>query len=430
MSEINSKQGRILICGTGSASHVMAALLGNQGNWQLNLLSLSQRGETLKRLMREGDICCQELSVSEAERLKRSGYVKVGGLPELPLFVGEADVILMAMPAFGHESYLSAIVSHLTQDTTLILMPAYGCADLLVQQQLKALPQAVPDNINLVLLEQLPWVCRTEQFGRLVNLLAHKQKVHCVAMSFNPQGNPITANSSAIAQTVSWLQSICRGHLVYNQQSDHRAALALSLFNPNAIMHSALMFGFYQCPDAMGYRREHFPARPLFYQQFSPGALEQMEALSQEVLAVKQMLLEKVPSLKESLVLVRSVYQWMNEAYQGYIQDSSTLASSLKSNLVTRSLLHPMIPDDKGGFKPDFHHRYLTEDIPYGILPLKGFAELVGTATPALDEILIWAQDILSTSWLQQGKLTEYAKSAPARTPQRFNINNLEELIS
>ena len=50
---------------------------------------------------------------------------------------------------------------------------------------------------------------------------------------------------------------------------------------------------------------------------------------------------------------------------------------------------------DSGQYVPDFSHRYLTEDVPMGLVVLRGVATIVGVNTPTMDEVLIWAQKIM-----------------------------------
>lgn len=417
----------ILVCGTGSAAHLMATLFSAQGLHSVSILSLSQRGEQFRLAMGHTGVECT--SSIGGKETKTIGFPKIIQSQDVPGQIQAADVIFMAMPAFAHESYLHAILPYLKPKTAIVLMPAYGCAELLVQQQIRQLSEEFPIELHLLLLEQLPWVCRTIEFGRSINLIAYKREINCVAMSFDRAANIVVPELDVTISTLELLKSIYQGKLHCNPANNPKSALAFSLFNPNAIMHAALMHGFYQCPSGGGYQRSHFTNQPRFYQEFSPEAVANMDALSHEVLAVKQDFLSKEPSLAPLLVSVRPIQVWMKEAYKGSIQNDATLESCLRTNRVTQTLLHPMQPDSQGGFKPNFQHRYMTEDIPYGLLPLKGFSTLTETATPMLDRILSWSQEILDTPWIQAGCLTEIAKKKPVRTPQRFGIDKFNKLI-
>ena len=51
--------------------------------------------------------------------------------------------------------------------------------------------------------------------------------------------------------------------------------------------------------------------------------------------------------------------------------------------------------------------RYFTEDIPYGLLLIKAFAELTETPTPAIDDVINWAQNIMGKRYIHNGRLVE-----------------------
>lgn len=55
-------------------------------------------------------------------------------------------------------------------------------------------------------------------------------------------------------------------------------------------------------------------------------------------------------------------------------------------------LVHPCIKGKDGKFRPNFASRYMTEDIPYGLLVMKGIAEVAGVETPKIDMVLNWSQ--------------------------------------
>lgn len=47
---------------------------------------------------------------------------------------------------------------------------------------------------------------------------------------------------------------------------------------------------------------------------------------------------------------------------------------------------------ENGRYAPDFTYRYLTEDVPHGLVAMKGIAELLSVPTPHFDKIIVWAQ--------------------------------------
>ena len=55
--------------------------------------------------------------------------------------------------------------------------------------------------------------------------------------------------------------------------------------------------------------------------------------------------------------------------------------------------------------RPDFKNRYFTEDLPCGMIVIRGIAELAGVATPMMDEIILWCQSHMGKEYLKDGKV-------------------------
>ena len=54
---------------------------------------------------------------------------------------------------------------------------------------------------------------------------------------------------------------------------------------------------------------------------------------------------------------------------------------------------------------PDFSHRYITEDVPYGLVVTRGVAELAGVPTPTIDRVVAWAQRVAGLSYLVEREI-------------------------
>lgn len=48
-----------------------------------------------------------------------------------------------------------------------------------------------------------------------------------------------------------------------------------------------------------------------------------------------------------------------------------------------------------GKFTIDYDYRYTQEDIPYGLVVMKGIAAIAGVATPNMDRVITWAQSVM-----------------------------------
>jgi hypothetical protein len=91
---------------------------------------------------------------------------------------------------------------------------------------------------------------------------------------------------------------------------------------------------------------------------------------------------------------------------------------------------------------PDFSHRYLTEDVPFGLVVLRGVAELTGVPTPTIDKIVLWAQNASGVRYLvpAQAELDQSEENTSnfilrgehvfrTRCPQRFGWFELNHFM-
>ena len=56
-------------------------------------------------------------------------------------------------------------------------------------------------------------------------------------------------------------------------------------------------------------------------------------------------------------------------------------------------------------FVPDFNNKYFTEDIPFGLIIIKYYAELNNVPTPHIDQLLSWAQQVMNKEYIVDGRL-------------------------
>lgn len=80
---------------------------------------------------------------------------------------------------------------------------------------------------------------------------------------------------------------------------------------------------------------------------------------------------------------------------------------------------------------PDLQSRYLSEDIPFGLVAIKGVATLLGMPTPAIDRVVIWAQRHLGREYVDPatGKLLDNEWVARSGAPQRCGAARAEDLL-
>jgi hypothetical protein len=82
-----------------------------------------------------------------------------------------------------------------------------------------------------------------------------------------------------------------------------------------------------------------------------------------------------------------------------------------------------------GYFLPDFQSRYLTEDVPYGLVVTRAIAQLAEVKMPIVDEVILTASKWMDKEYVVNGYLNG-KDIKETRIPQNYRIHCLEELIN
>ena len=326
------------------------------------------------------------------------------------------DLVLLALPAFAHDAYLNALAPWIEKSANahahrppcvLAAAVAQGGFDLAARNALQA--ARAHKTVVVAGLETLPWTCRARRRptgGHDVDIGGTKHEVD-VAISVHP----VTANATGDliehgARALDVLQCAVGENPLLVVASGF---LGVSMMNINALWHPALMYHRWKNWDG----RETFTEPPLLYEVACDEAGITISAMSIEVKAVIDALkAEFGDELVDDLHSVRTAHEWFVRSYgdQPGI-DTTSVATMLRTNPAYKGLTHQMKPVEEGvqsdvapRLVPDFKHRYLTEDMPYGLVVFRGVAELVGIPTPTIDTVISWAQTAAGKTYLAAAK--------------------------
>ena len=87
-----------------------------------------------------------------------------------------------------------------------------------------------------------------------------------------------------------------------------------------------------------------------------------------------------------------------------------------------------MVEVRPGKFVPNFQYRYLSEDVPFGLVATRALAEIAGVETPMIDEVIAWAQSVLQRAYLLGDALRgRDAEDLPI--PQNYGVSTVSDLI-
>ena len=389
----------ITVCGGGNGAHALIGALLLQGTVQRLRLYLPLDEERACFAAAVG----QEFRIRtpEGERSASTEKLEITGDPRE---AARSLLIVMVVPAFAHEPILSSLAPYLTESHIVVALPARSGLEFEAQE---ILGQGGPPPCTLVGFQTLPWACRVAEYGRIVLVYGTKRWIGMACLLGDRTEETAQMFGSLLGTEIHPLGSM----------------LALSLANPGQLIHPGIMYG------AFGGRiDEIFPreeAVPLFYRNVDGPTAELLSGMSEEVMRIKDRVEGQFPELDLSGVL--PLEEWLRRSYGAAIEDASSLVQMFRTNRAYQGLRLPVIRTD-GGFRVDLHARYLAEDVPFGLAVTKGVSQILGVATPRIDEVLEAVGRWLGKKYVSQGALAGQGLSE-TRAPQRFGIQTPGSLL-
>jgi len=399
---------RACVLGAGNSAHVTAGLVASLPDWECHVYAPRKDRAQLWRdgITRGGLRVCYG---ADDDNLVVSGSpVRVSRRAEE--VIPGCTLLILCLPAQAYEENLRAAAPYVDEGAAIGTICASNGFDWCVDEAMAGRGGAgrSPDFYTVFALQNLPWACRVSDYGVAVDVLGTKPFMEVV-------GRPASALGDLSGVLSRLVRVPCR--------AVESGFLGVGLSNMTQVIHPAVMYDNFGDWDG----ETPYDHVPLFYQGLSDEAADNMTRVSDEIQAVRAALEKRAPSV--DLSVVHHVWDWCDRAYGRYITDDSTLRTRFASNRAYVGLTCPMHPDPGGGggFIPDFEARYLTEDVPYNLVPLKGLAVLCGVETPTVDLLLTWCQRVMGKRYLVDGAL-DGPDVAETFAPQRYGYHSLDDL--
>jgi opine dehydrogenase len=286
----------------------------------------------------------------------------------------KAELIYVVGPAYSTEPFGVAVAGRLRPGQTVIVSPG-SCGGALAFKQAAGMALE-DDSIRVAETSTLHYAVRLTEPGRVHVFLKLKA------------GNLLAAlpgsHTSEILQLISD---------VYPGMGPARNVLQTSLQNANPIIHPAVTLG-------NAARIEGTGGDFLFYEEGVSDSVGRMiEAVDRERIAIGDKI--GITVLPDPEMGMRQGYMLENNYGSGYREAPGFLGISAQ---------------------PQLDHRYLNEDVGYGLVFMSRLARQVGVKTPTIDSIIQLTSVLMNR---------DYAAEA-LRTPESLGIGGLsaEELGS
>ena len=327
---------KICICGGGNLGHVVAGFVAAQNQYEVCVLT------------RQPERWSQDILIDTPEQTTYSGRLS-GIFSDAKQAVSDADIVLLCLPGYGIRDTLIQIKDYLRPDTAVgTVVSSTGFFFQAMELLLKTQP--------LFGFQRVPFISRIVEYGHRARLMGYKDSLElAIEQSSDPE---------SLRQV---LQQMLRTpiHLLGSHYE-------VSLSNSNPLLHPSRLYSLWKDWKAgVVYSRV-----PLFYEEWTEEAAQLYISMDNEL----QALLEQLPVRKGSIATVLDYYE---------STDAPSLACKLRSIEAFKGILSPMKEVD-GGFVPDFHSRYFTEDFPYGLAFVHRLAHEKGVLSPTIDMIYDW----------------------------------------
>lgn len=361
---------KIAVCAAGNAGYTLAGDLALQG-LEVNLLELPRFEDNIRPVMEKG--------VIEVAGACRNGFAKLNmATTNLEKGLKGVKVILFAMPAYGHVEWTKACAPYIEEEQIIVLNPEYTLGSVEVAHTLSE--EGVDmDKVTVGATNCLIYYTRRYLPNR-VWCLAVKHK-----MPF------ATFPAKKTMETVKFLNQF------YPQDDKKRGllipvenVLKTSLGNINPVGHVPLMI--LQAPGAELGKNPYTNA-------FNSKAWRRMrKALAKETLS-----LQRAYGLKpESQNYIVNVIMYPPRTRR----PSSPIDSGQPPPKWVTGATNPPTPRL---YKPDtrlnlLKMRYMTEDVPYGLVGISGLGDLANIPTPVTDAAVTIASTITGSDFWKEGR--------------------------
>jgi predicted dinucleotide-binding enzyme len=394
-----SRWQSVTICGGGNAAHALAVVasqnFGGVIDW---LVSTDEKAQLLRQGLSSGGLRSTGVITASADRVRTISADPAEVIPN-------ADVVIITVPAFAHAAVLRRIKPHVSERTAIGCMPTRGGFEF-EAAQLAALRESVRPTVFG--LQTLPWSTRVTTVGTGVHIGAVKAEVVLAALPAS-HAPSIAARISEILGT----SVVATGSF-----------LGLTVGNPGQIIHPGLMYSHFRSWRGEEYDKDRVP---LLYAEATDEMGVLVERLSDDAIATARALEAQSRGVFELQPVVLPIHEWLRTAYGPVTGDTSSVGACFRTGPI-QARRAPMLEIRPGKFVPNFQYRYLSEDVPYGLVVTRALAEIAAAETPTIDEVIAWAQSMLQKAYLvDDGLRGPDAKDVPI--PQNYGVSTVSDLI-
>lgn len=345
---------RITVLGAGNGGQALAGHLALLGR-DVVLYEHPDFSEKVEAIRKQGS--CIELE----GKITGKGHL-VSATSDIEEAMKHGDIIFFIVPSYAQESLLDLSIPFMRPGQTLVFVP--GNFGSLVARK-KLLDTALDGRVFLAETDTLPYACRQKAPG-------------CISVWGIKQYLWISALPSSNIETV--LPSLRPVFPI--QMTPLKNILNISFANTNMILHCPTMImnaGRIESDD-VGFQ--------FYIQGMTRSVCRVMEGMDKERLQVGE---------RFGLSLI-SEYEDAVASY-GSTKKHGTLFDVLHNS--------PIYGGHGIDSPKNMEFRYLSEDVPFLLVPVSEFGSLAGIETPLIDSIILLAETVNDSNYRENGRTLE-----------------------
>lgn len=349
----------VAVLGGGNGGHAVAANLALNG-YRVNFFELPQFAESFEKVLRTKEIRIEGISIDGTAKLNLA-------TTDIQLAIKDAEVIFVITPAFGHKAMAEACAPFVQDGQIIVLMPGSGGSlefvKIFKQKKVKR-EIAIAESCTL------PYGTRLKSSGHVSVF------IHAVTL---PTG---VFPSKKTDEVIPKLQQY------YPTITPAKDVLEAAINNPNPIVHPVATL-------LSATRIEHSKGEFYLYAEgMTPSVARAFESLNEERLSICKALGYKL-------------YHWDNLDFKNY--NLGETEEECRYRILNTSMDAAFGKDGiYAGIKmkgPEhMKDRYVTEDVPFGMVLISTLGDLLGVPTPTHNAVIQLCSVVNRTDYWKTGR--------------------------
>lgn len=341
---------RIAVLTAGNAGQAFAGGLTLNGH-EVHLAAVPGHDEQIRVIQTFGGVLVEGTTAAG----KPGGFAEIARVDtDVAEAIRNAEVAFVVAPAFGQDTYFSLIVEHARDGLVVVIQPGKFGALRLVQMMREA--GRDPRSVLITETDTFLYAAKIHGLDRIW-LRGVKNVLPLAAW-------PSTRTDEAVELL----------HAVHRQYVAAPNVLATSVSDAAYALHPVTTLLDLSRLETMG------PYRTRAY-SITPGVGRMVEAVDDERVRVAGALGIDSPSLLRQLCDM-------------YDLGGATVYEAISKTTVHVDQVTPRSAD----------HRYVTEEIPYGLVPMSELGRLVGVPTPNIDATITLASTVNGVDYRATGR--------------------------